>query len=240
MASSSQPSCSMCVFTSFASHWEVWVMMKLPCCQTNSCALDHSSSERLEILKQDFKGAGRGRGNGRFVFQGGLLPPKRILKNDLVPLSLCSCLFSPYCELLQRANLAPSSTQQIKRKNWRLFLFFTAAGASTRQSQLSHCLSVSSWWQQGFLGSRQSWLEFRLCLLSAHRKRLPHFPGIRNMSEVGVNAAFDCGCLYPGWVWALSAAINSNSLHSGSAVGWSCSLTPWSTSTGILEPLITL
>lgn len=47
------------------------VMMKLPCYQTNSSAVAHSSSERLEIHKQDLKGAGRGRGNGRFVFQGG-------------------------------------------------------------------------------------------------------------------------------------------------------------------------
>lgn len=137
--------------------------------------------------------------------------------------------------------LHPLSLPTNKKEKWKLFLFFTAVGASMKQSQLSHCLSASSWWQQGFLGSRESWLEFRLCLLGAHRKRLPHFPGIRNMSEVGVNPAFDCGRLYPGWIWAVSAAINSNSLHSGSMLGWSCSLTsPCSTGTGILNPLITL
>lgn len=47
-------------------------------------------------------------------------------------------------------------------------------------------------------GVPESRVEVELCLLLTHRKRLPHFPGIRNMSEVGVNPAFDCGRLYPG------------------------------------------
>jgi len=46
------------------------------------------------------------------------------------------------------------------------------------------------------------------------------------MSEVGVNPAFDCGHLYPGGIWAVSAALNTNSLLSGSAGRWPCSQTP--------------
>lgn len=72
----------------------------------------------------------------------------------------------------------------------------------------------------------ESRMEFKLCLLLAHRKRLPHFPGISNMSEVGVNPAFDCGRLYPGRIWAVSAALNTNSLLSASTGRWSCSQTP--------------
>lgn len=75
-------------------------------------------------------------------------------------------------------------------------------------------------------GVPESRVEFRSCLLLAHRKRLPHFPGIRNMSEVGVNPAFDCGRLYPDRIWAVSAALNTNSLLSGSTGRWSCSQTP--------------
>lgn len=62
----------------------------------------------------------------------------------------------------------------------------------------------------------ESRAEPGLCLLLAHRKRLPHFPGIRNMSEVGVNPAFDCRRLYPGRIWAVSAALIANSVLSGS------------------------
>lgn len=122
----------------------------------------------------------------------------------------------------------PSSLPKKKKKTEHFFYFSLRLGpAQGNQVVLIEPLHFSIFLIAAVVsGVPESRVEFELCLLLVHRKRLPHFPGIRNMSEVGVNPAFDCGRLYPGRIWAVSAALNTNSLLSGSTGRWSCSQIP--------------